>query len=195
MTGIFGGYVTKYLEEYTKNPTDNWKLKDTALFLVISLSARGVLPQAGAVALNEFVPLLPIFQANIVPELQSSPDSGHPIIKLDCIKFLLMFRSHMPDIASMLPLLIDHLSSSSPVVYTFASVCIEKILAMKDDKGSFRYIFVEFTMYRFSQSQTAAFAKRILETHFKIIQKAGGVAHKIAENEYLFKSISTISDV
>jgi hypothetical protein len=43
----------------------------------------------------------------------------------------------MPDIASMLPLLINHLSSSSPVVYTFASICIEKILAMKDDKDQF----------------------------------------------------------
>jgi hypothetical protein len=93
VTEIFGGYVSKFLEEYTKDPINNWKLKDTALYLVISLSARGVLPQTGAVSLNEFVPLLPIFQSNIVPELQSATDAGNPIVKVDCIKFL-VFHPH-----------------------------------------------------------------------------------------------------
>jgi exportin-2 (importin alpha re-exporter) len=88
VTVIFGGYVSKFLEEYAKDPVNNWKLKDTALYLVISLSARGVLPQTGAVSLNEFVPLLPIYQSNIVPELQAATAAGNPIVKVDCIKFL-----------------------------------------------------------------------------------------------------------
>lgn len=43
--------------------------------------------------MNEFVPLGPIFSDHILPDLQSPIDSVHPIIKVDVIKYVLLFRS------------------------------------------------------------------------------------------------------
>ena len=45
VTEIFTQNVGQYLAEYEKDPARNWKSKDTALYLITSLSARSVSAQ------------------------------------------------------------------------------------------------------------------------------------------------------
>ena len=52
--------------------------------------------QAGATQTNEYIQILPVFAANIMPDLQSPVDGSiHPVIKVDAIKYLLVFRSQV----------------------------------------------------------------------------------------------------
>lgn len=41
VTAIFSGYVNSMLGEYAKNPGQNWKHKDAAIYLVTSLASKG----------------------------------------------------------------------------------------------------------------------------------------------------------
>lgn len=41
VTAIFSGYVNSMLAEYAKNPGQNWKHKDAAIYLVTSLASKG----------------------------------------------------------------------------------------------------------------------------------------------------------
>lgn len=40
VTAIFSGYVNSMLTEYAKNPGENWKHKDAAIYLVTSLASK-----------------------------------------------------------------------------------------------------------------------------------------------------------
>ena len=40
VTAIFSGYVNSMLGEYSKNPGENWKHKDAAIYLVTSLASK-----------------------------------------------------------------------------------------------------------------------------------------------------------
>ncbi len=40
VTAIFSGYVNSMLAEYAKNPGENWKHKDAAIYLVTSLASK-----------------------------------------------------------------------------------------------------------------------------------------------------------
>ena len=51
----------------------------------------------GATQINQNIDILPVFGQQVVPDLQSPVDSPqvHPIIKVDAIKYLLLFRSQV----------------------------------------------------------------------------------------------------
>lgn len=108
------------MNEYLSS--ENFKLLETALYLVMSLSVKGS-ATSGAVDLNEFVPLQPLFNSHIVPALQHS----HPVVRVAAIKFITLFRTRLPDLSEMLPSLVTSLTDSCSVVATYASICIERI--------------------------------------------------------------------
>lgn len=53
-----------------------------------------------------------------------------PVIKADCIRYLMTFRNILPQptVIGSLPLLTKHLKADSKVVHTYAASCIEKVL-------------------------------------------------------------------
>lgn len=51
---------------------------------------------AGATSTNEHIPILQVFQEHIIPDLQQAVDGSiHPIIKVDAIKYLMIFRNQV----------------------------------------------------------------------------------------------------
>lgn len=57
-----------------------------------------------------------------------------PVIKADCIRYMMTFRIMLPQdmIINSLPALMKHLSAQSKVVHTYAASCIEKILLIRN---------------------------------------------------------------
>jgi exportin-2 (importin alpha re-exporter) len=96
VTQIFSTYITQYLETYNLNLVANWKSKDTAFYLITSLSAKAVTASAGATQTNEYVPVLPVFSTHVIPDLDAAVDGQiHPILKVDAIKYLTVFRGQL----------------------------------------------------------------------------------------------------
>eukprot|EP00842_Homolaphlyctis_polyrhiza_P002385 jgi/Hompol1/3147/HPOL_003135-RA len=189
VTQIFSTHITTYLQEYQSNPGANWHAKDTALFLITSLSAFGVSAQAGATQINDLIPVMQVFGTHVMPDLQAPVDGAvHPIIKVDALKFLVVFRSQLSkeNLVQILPAVIVHLGSSNYVVNTWAAHTIERIFAIKTGNA-----------LMFSPIDVAPFASPIMSSLYQRIT-AGKTPEKLAENDYLMKcmmrTIATVRD-
>jgi exportin-2 (importin alpha re-exporter) len=72
MTEIFSAYVTAMLAKYAENPSQNWKCKDSAIYMVTSLAAKGQTQRSGITQINELVDLTEFANKHIIPELANA---------------------------------------------------------------------------------------------------------------------------
>ncbi|KAI8901692.1 Cse1-domain-containing protein [Globomyces pollinis-pini] len=180
VTEIFSQHIQQSLAQYDQDKVTHWKSKDTALYLTTSLAAKTVTMKSGATSTNEYIPIASIFTNQIVPDLQAPIDNAiHPIIKVDAIKYLMIFRNQWPKatLVEVMPLLMNHLASSNYVVVTWTAHCIERILSMKEGSKPM-----------FSEAEMAPISNGILTKLFDLIQR-GQTPEKLAENDYLMKCV------
>ncbi|KAJ4823621.1 hypothetical protein Tsubulata_039712 [Turnera subulata] len=177
--------VQKLLAAYAANPTVNWKDKDCAIFLVVSLATK---KSGGSSVSTDLVDVQNFFASVIVPELRTQDVNGFPMLKAGALKFFTMFRNQIPkDLGYQLfPNLISFLSAESNVVHSYAASCIEKLLLVKEEGGLVRYNSAElapflqgllsnlFNAFKFPESE---------ENHYvmKCIMRVLGVADISAE--------------
>ncbi|KAI1138917.1 putative mportin-alpha export receptor [Hypoxylon sp. FL0543] len=179
VTNVAGRYIKHYLEQ----GKTNWKDKDTAVSLFLSVAAKGAVTAAqGVKTVNPLVNVVDFFQQHIANDLIS--DSGvEPISKVDAIKYLYTFRSQLTKEqwqAAFQPL-IQNMGSSNYVVYTYAAICVERLLYLTDDSGS-RF---------FGRADIEPFAKDLLDHLFKLVEKESSPA-KMQENEFLMRCIMRV---
>ncbi|KAJ3012683.1 UNVERIFIED_CONTAM: Exportin-2, partial [Siphonaria sp. JEL0065] len=183
-TSIVSEYLTVLLAEYARDPKCNWKSKDTALYLIIAVSAKASSLQSGVTSVNEYIDTVSVFASNVLPDLQT-PVSGptQPIIKVDALKYVLTFRNQLTkvQILEVFPFIVQHLSSTNYVVYTYAAVCIERILAIKS--GSH---------LMFSKTDIHQYVQPMLLRLFDLIQSNNSSSTKLAENDYLMKALMRV---
>ncbi|KAJ3129253.1 importin-alpha export receptor [Nowakowskiella sp. JEL0407] len=188
VTQLGSEYVGKYLQLYQTNPAENWKAKDTAFFLITALTMKSQTAKAGVVEINSLVQVLPIFVSNVLPDLQLPVDSIHPLIKVDAIKYLLLFRSQLEKehLRECLTILLAHLKSTNTVVYTYAAICIERILGMKEP-GTYAL--------RFKPQDVKPIVEKALEELMLLIVKPNQTPEKLAENDYLMKAVARVIQI
>lgn len=180
VTCIVSRYIMQYLDQYRANPGENWKQKDTAIYLLTSIASKSSTAQHGVTSTNELVDVVQFFSDNVFADLQqSSDDSPSPILQVDAIKYLHTFRNQLTkeQLLSVLPLLVQHLESSQYVTCSYASITIERVLSLKRDGKLL-----------FTPADVQPFAESILMALFRNIER-GGTPEKIAENDYLIKCI------
>lgn len=181
-TDVVSQYINHYLAEYAKNPSDNWKSKDTAVYLFSSIAAKGIPTAArGVTATNPHVNILDFFQNNIASDLMS--EDAEALLKVDAIKYLYTFRSQLTkeQWQAALPLVVNHLSSSNYVVHTYAAVAIERVLYMTDENSK----------PVISRDGVTPLAKDLLQHLFMLITK-DTKPEKIQENEFLMKCVMRV---
>ena len=76
----------------------------------------------------------------------------------------------------VLPSIIDHLKAEDFIVHTYAAVCIERILYMKENRKPL-----------FTQSDLQPVLQSLLLNLFGILERCKS-ADKLAENEHVMKS-------
>ncbi|VVB03515.1 unnamed protein product [Arabis nemorensis] len=131
--------IQKLLSSFSTNPAAQWKDKDCAIYLVVSLATKKA---GGASVSTDLIDVQSFFANIILPELQSHDVNSFPMLKAGSLKFLTMFRSHIPKpfAIQLFPLLVRFLQAKSPVVHSYAAICIEKLLLVKDEGGKSRYV-------------------------------------------------------
>ena len=65
MTSLFSGYVSALLAEHAGNPSQKWKAKDCAMYLVVALAVRGRTAAAGVTSTNQLVNLQDFFNQQV----------------------------------------------------------------------------------------------------------------------------------
>ena len=183
ITGVVFKYIDHYLSEYAKNPKSDWKSKDTAVYLYSAIAAKGVTTSSqGVKTINDHVNVVEFFQTNVASDLVS--ETGvEPILKVDAIKYLYTFRSQMSreQWQDAFPLLVRHLGSSNYVVYSYAAIAVERVLALADDN---RQPIV-------GQADVVQLSKDLLEHLFGLVEKDPR-PEKIQENEFLMRCVMRV---
>ena len=182
VTQVVGKYISHYLSRYSQNPKDEWKSKDAAVYLFSAIAARGsVTAGQGVRATNELLNVVDFFQNNVANDLVD--DSGVPILKVNAINYLYVFRSQLTKAQwqAAFPPLVQNLASPNYVVYTYASIAVERVLSLTDD--SQKPIF--------GKEDMQPFAKDLLEHLFQLIEK-DGAPEKVQENEFLMRCVMRV---
>ncbi|GAV68224.1 CAS_CSE1 domain-containing protein/IBN_N domain-containing protein/Cse1 domain-containing protein [Cephalotus follicularis] len=146
VTDMVSAQIQNLLSSFSANPVANWKDKDCAIYLVVSLATRKA---GGASVSTDLVDVQSFFGSVIVPELQSQNVNGFPMLKAGALKFFTMFRNHIskPIASQFFHDLIRFLGAESNVVHSYAASCIEKLLLVKDEGGKARYTSADITPY------------------------------------------------
>ncbi|KAH7543014.1 exportin-2 [Ziziphus jujuba] len=161
------------------NPVANWKDKDCAICLVVSLATK----KAGGNSVStDLVDVQNFFGSVIVPELQSPDVNGFPMLKAGALKFFTMFRNHIPKQAALqlFPDLIRFLGAESNVVHSYAAICIEKLLLVKDEGGRARFNADDVSPFFISLRDNLFIAMKFPESE---------------ENQYVMKCIMRVLGV
>ncbi|TFK20990.1 importin alpha re-exporter [Coprinopsis marcescibilis] len=176
-TEIVGNWINTGLAQYQSNKEENWKAKDSAVFLLTAIATRGATSQQGVTSTNALVDVVKFFSDHVYQDLQAESGTVHPILQVDAIRFLYSFRNQLtkPQLLSVLPLLARHLKSDNYVTYTYAAIAIDRILFIKQG-GSL--LFSQADIHDSAPELIAALLSRI---------EAGGTPEKVAENDHLMK--------
>lgn len=143
---VIMSHVDAMLTGYATAPAARPYDKDGAIALLIAAAVKTQSAQLGVTAVVESVRLLDYLSTHIVPELASavapaaagagaaSKIDEAPITKAAALKFLTTFRAQFgrAELVAMLPLVMPFAGARSCVVHTYAAVCVEKALTVKD---------------------------------------------------------------
>ncbi|KAJ8748577.1 hypothetical protein K2173_003478 [Erythroxylum novogranatense] len=171
--------IQNLLGSYAANPAANWKDKDCAVYLVVSLASKKA---GGTNVSTDIVNVQSFFTSVIVPELQNQDINGYPMLKAGALKFFTVFRNDIPKplALQLFPDLVRYLSAESNVVHSYAASCIEKLLLVKDDGGRARYTSADITPFMQALMNNLFTALRFPESE---------------ENQYIMKCIMRVLGV
>ncbi|PIN17337.1 Nuclear export receptor CSE1/CAS (importin beta superfamily) [Handroanthus impetiginosus] len=171
--------VQSLLASFAENPAANWKHKDCAIYLVVSLATK----KAGGSSIStDLVDVESFFGSVIVPELRNQDVDGFPMLKAGVLKFFTMFRNQIskPVALALLPDVVRFLGLYSNVVHSYAASCIEKLLLVKDEGGRARY----------SAADVSPILLPLMTNLFSALHKP-----ESAENQYVMKCIMRVLGV
>lgn len=181
VTKVVEAQISNFLQEYAKNPQENWKYKDTAVYLFCSIAAKGTATAGqGVTTTNPLVNMPDFFQKHIAQDL--TDPSTPPILQVDAIKFIYVFRSLLSTEYwhAAFPLLVQHLNSSQYVIYTYAAIAVERALALTSNGQPI-----------IPADDVLKLSKDLLQHLFSIIQRNSDPA-KIQENEFLMRCVMRV---
>lgn len=178
--------VMNYVQQFLSN--SDWRNKDIAIYLFISLAANGSITNVGVTSTNVLLDVVKFFTENVANDLMDN-QSVHPILRTNAIKYILIFRNQFTkeQLSTTIPLLLKHLQDSNPVVYTYASITIEKLFSMSD-----------FTDHNpiFNKNDVQPFVHDLLTDLFrKILSSNNFSSSTFARNDTMIKSSLLSSDL
>ncbi|KAF8393914.1 hypothetical protein HHK36_020115 [Tetracentron sinense] len=179
VTSMVSAQIQNMLASFAANPAVNWKEKDCAIYLVVSLATK----KAGGNSVStDLVDVHNFFGSVIVPELQSQDVNGYPMLKAGALKFFTMFRNQIskPAAVALMPDVVRFIGSESNVVHSYAASCIEKLLLVKDEGGQARY----------SSSDILPFLLMLMTNLFNALKFP-----ESEENQYIMKCIMRVMGV
>ncbi|KAF2354137.1 Exportin/Importin Cse1-like [Trinorchestia longiramus] len=179
ITQVFGAYIHSMLASYQGKRAECWRNKVAAIYLVTTLSAKGATARHGATKINSLVDIADFYSNHIFPELQNDDVNDLPLVKAECIKYLISFRSALPQecVKAALPHLVRILGARSVVVHSYAAAALDRCLLLRA---------VDQTPL-LSPEHVAALATPAFANAFQALSVSGS-----EQNEHLMKAVMRV---
>lgn len=177
--------VMKYVNQFLSDQ-QNWRNKDIAIYLFSSLATKGSVTNIGVTSTNLLVDVVQFFTDYIANDLINTNNNSHPILIVDSIKYILVFRNQLTkdQLLTTIPLLINHLKNPNPAIFTYAAITIEKLLEMTNFSANFEPVF--------NKMDIQPYTNELLSNLFTLILLNDRTPEKLAENEFLIKCVMRI---
>ena len=138
---VFSEYIKVMLESFASNPTEYWKNKDAAIYLVTAICVKGSTVKYGTTQTTNLVNIVDFYNTYVKSDIDNSNNINNlPVLRADALKYIMTFRNQLQFneiILPSLPVIIKHLACQNVVVHTYAANTLEKIFSMKGaDKES-----------------------------------------------------------
>ncbi|KAF9447282.1 Cse1-domain-containing protein [Macrolepiota fuliginosa MF-IS2] len=176
-TEMVGTFINGDLNTYQANKEQNWKAKDSAIFMLTAIATKGSTTKHGVTSVNTLIDVVQFFSEHVFQDLQAPDGSVHSILQVDAIRFLHTFRNQLtkPQLLAVLPLLARHLNSSNYVTHTYAAIAIDRILLIKQNNQLI-----------FTQADIREYAAELISIILSKIE-AQATPEKVAENDHLMR--------
>eukprot|EP01041_Mallomonas_annulata_P009929 gene9929-20647_t len=174
-------YINLMLTEYNKRLS--WKCKDTALNLILAVAVLSTSTGQGAAELNPNVNILEMFNTHILPEIHDTNINARPIVKADAIKLVCLFRTHVNTsfMLDLIPHMVRYLKSEYVVVQTYAAMCIERFLSVKDRDATGKMV------HRVTRDSIAPHLNELFSGLFIVMANPD-----LPENDYVMKCVMRV---
>lgn len=184
VTNVVMSHIKNFFAQYNVDHTSNWKYKDLCVYLFTSLAINGKVTNSGVSSTNVMLDVVAFFSSDIIPDLLNSVP--HPILRVDAIKYVYTFRNQLTkaQLIEILPVLAKFLQDTDYVIYTYAAITIERIFSMRESAISTQMVF--------NKNDISDSAELLLTNLFELILKHGTSPEKLAENEFLMKTVHRI---
>jgi exportin-2 (importin alpha re-exporter) len=175
VTVIVNDYITHYLADYASNPQNNWRSKDTALFLFSAIAIKSNTAKGGVTSTNLLVDVVQFWTGNALEEF--SKRAAHPVLQADYIRYIYVFRNQLTreQLRTIMPYLVAYLATEDYVVYTYAAVTLDRLLLLKREDGPV-----------FTKTDLGPVLQELLGSMFQRIE-VDPRPEKLAENDFLMK--------
>lgn len=130
LTPLFLNYITSCLQQYAQNPS-NWKMKDTAVHTFMAIAMKGTMTQHGVSQINQNVNIQEFYAKHCQSDFTANTN---PMVLVGQIKFLIVFRNQLNVFDHLATLLLTLMSHQNTLVHTYAAICLEKYMALKNQK-------------------------------------------------------------
>jgi exportin-2 (importin alpha re-exporter) len=96
-TAVVQEWINRGLEAYSKakSTEEGWKSKDSAIYLFESVASRGGTTALGVTSTNPLVNVVEFFANNVFQDLQADPRTINPVLQMDAIRYLYIFRNQV----------------------------------------------------------------------------------------------------
>jgi len=183
VSAILVPYVSRLLQQ-ASTAEEAEKCKDASVSLVIALAGSAMVHSEGCTTVHAKSDIASDFLiGQVLPELNAEPLSDRVKVKAACLRFVHAFRSKLPadQLLPTLQMMVKYLNCDSPVVHTYAALCISSFASLQHGSGKDRRprLDVETIRPLLTTVADAATLKML---------SAGGLSH----NEYLARSLMTI---
>lgn len=189
VTEILIGYVKALITQAGQvAPDQAERFKDGCLYLCIATAVKGQTQKDGVTVVNPNVNILDFFNGIVAGELQQAPPQGGqkpPILRASCLKFITVFRNQLPRevVGSVLQSVCKHIAAESAVVHTYAAICIEKLLTVKERNGQGNVVGP-----RYQPAEVKDCVLQMVNPILQIIAQGKGVP----QNEYLMRCLARV---
>lgn len=185
VTEILIGYVKQLMGQAAgATGPQAVRFKDACIYLCIAMAVRGQTQRDGVTAVNQSININDFLVNLVVPELRSEDVSQNPVCRASCMKFITTFRNQLPkeSVMELLPYIVRHTTAPSPVVHTYAAICIEKLLTVRDRNAQGQRAF------RYDPAALRPTVLQMVDPALKIVAAAAG----IPQNEYLMRAVARV---
>eukprot|EP00446_Apocalathium_sp_SHHI-4_P008304 CAMPEP_0177163592 /NCGR_PEP_ID=MMETSP0367-20130122/6494_1 /TAXON_ID=447022 ORGANISM="Scrippsiella hangoei-like, Strain SHHI-4" /NCGR_SAMPLE_ID=MMETSP0367 /ASSEMBLY_ACC=CAM_ASM_000362 /LENGTH=1049 /DNA_ID=CAMNT_0018609427 /DNA_START=1 /DNA_END=3147 /DNA_ORIENTATION=+ len=186
VTEILVGYVKALMGQAGQSaPEQAERFKDACIYLCIAMAVKGQTQRDGVTVTNPNVNIGDFFTSLVISELTSAnPVTNRSVLRASCLKFITVFRNQLPreQIGAILPAICKHIAVECPVVHTYAAICIEKLLSVRDKNAQGQSA---------PRYDPAAMRPSLLQVVDPILQTIAS-GKGIPMNEYLMRTVARI---